>query len=227
MHLCTVWITSNFITEHGLHKEYLFTNSWGQSLLKCTIMLAFYIIITAKYRWKIASYGTLQSDCFPHEPLYNTLNLISLWEWTCNHKTQNTSSGVARTFGARGQRTFEALVPPFSFLFLPFLLFLCVFRGPFSSWAPGHCPPMPPNRYATEHVSSIHAFRWRLFYSPWSFCEQKNSLCLLMLLNITQAAMLRPFFKWDKVYTVCWTSFYLPIVYDFMSNWINLQRSEE
>ena len=39
--------------------------------------------------------------------------------------------------------------PPFSFLYLPFLPFLSVSRGPFSSGAPGHCPPMPPTRYAT------------------------------------------------------------------------------
>ena len=39
----------------------------------------------------------------------------------------------------------------FSFLFFHFLfcLSLSPSRGPFSSWAPGHCPPMPPSRYAT------------------------------------------------------------------------------
>ena len=42
----------------------------------------------------------------------------------------------------------------FSFLFLFFLSFFFFFLslslgGPFSSGAPGHCPPMPPSRYAT------------------------------------------------------------------------------
>ena len=40
--------------------------------------------------------------------------------------------------------------PPFSFYYLPFLLFSMSAGAPFSSGAPGHCPPMPPTRYATE-----------------------------------------------------------------------------
>ena len=44
----------------------------------------------------------------------------------------------------------------FSFLFYSsFSFFLSFFflslGGPFSSGAPGHCPPMPPSRYATEN----------------------------------------------------------------------------
>ena len=42
---------------------------------------------------------------------------------------------------------------PFLFVFLSFLFFIFFFSlslgGPFSSGAPGHCPPMPPSRYAT------------------------------------------------------------------------------
>ena len=37
----------------------------------------------------------------------------------------------------------------FFFFFLFFILFFPLSRGPFSSGAPGHCPPMPPSRYAT------------------------------------------------------------------------------
>ena len=38
----------------------------------------------------------------------------------------------------------------FSFLFFSSFAFLVSFSGaPFSSGAPGHCPPMPPSRYAT------------------------------------------------------------------------------
>ena len=34
--------------------------------------------------------------------------------------------------------------------FLSFFFFFCLsFGGPFSSGAPGYCPPMPPSRYAT------------------------------------------------------------------------------
>ena len=40
----------------------------------------------------------------------------------------------------------------FLFFFLFYYSFCCCclsFGGPFSSGAPGHCPPMPPSRYAT------------------------------------------------------------------------------
>ena len=49
----------------------------------------------------------------------------------------------------------------FSFLFFSFLYFLfCLsLGGPFSSGATGHCPSMPPSRYATEY---------RLFFQPES-----------------------------------------------------------
>ena len=40
-------------------------------------------------------------------------------------------------------------VPPFICLFSSFL---SVSWGPFSSGAPGHCPPMPPTRYATAYI---------------------------------------------------------------------------
>ena len=51
------------------------------------------------------------------------------------------------------------------FLFLFFFLFYSSFfclslGGPFSSGAPGHCPPMPPSRYATGGQE---------FYFPHSF----------------------------------------------------------
>ena len=46
----------------------------------------------------------------------------------------------------------------FCFFFFSILhfLFFPLSRGPFSSGAPGHCPPMPPSRYATGHVWIQH-----------------------------------------------------------------------
>ena len=43
----------------------------------------------------------------------------------------------------------------FFFYFFSFLHFFFVSfsGGPFSSRAPGHCPPMPPSRYATAYTS--------------------------------------------------------------------------
>ena len=41
----------------------------------------------------------------------------------------------------------------FSFLFFSSFSILSLSRGPFSSGAPGHCPPMPPSRYATDEIS--------------------------------------------------------------------------
>ena len=38
---------------------------------------------------------------------------------------------------------------PFFFSILHFLFFPRLSGGPFSSGVPGHCPPMPPSRYAT------------------------------------------------------------------------------
>ena len=51
--------------------------------------------------------------------------------------------------------SFLSLFPFFPFNFLSFFLFflscfLSLSRGPFSSGAHGHCPPMPPSRYATD-----------------------------------------------------------------------------
>ena len=42
----------------------------------------------------------------------------------------------------------------FSFSFLFFIFFFPLsLRGPSSSGAPGHCPPMPPSRYATDWIT--------------------------------------------------------------------------
>ena len=38
----------------------------------------------------------------------------------------------------------------FSFLFLFFIFFFGLSRGPLYLRAPGHCPSMPPSRYATD-----------------------------------------------------------------------------
>ena len=43
--------------------------------------------------------------------------------------------------------------PPLPFLYLPFLPFLSLRGTLYSSGTPGHCPPMPPTRYATGHSS--------------------------------------------------------------------------
>ena len=43
----------------------------------------------------------------------------------------------------------------FSFLFFIFIFFLSL-GGPFSYGAPGHCPPMPPSRYATVNRQSYN-----------------------------------------------------------------------
>ena len=43
----------------------------------------------------------------------------------------------------------------FSFLFLFFFFLSLSLEGPFSSGAPGHCPPMPPSCYATAPVQLI------------------------------------------------------------------------
>ena len=63
-------------------------------------------------------------------------------------------------------RVFEKFRSLFSFRFLFFLFFFFSFHilhflflslslgGPISSGAPGHCPPMPPSRYATETKQS-------------------------------------------------------------------------
>ena len=58
-------------------------------------------------------------------------------------QNENVPSGVARMFGVRGQRTLRATRPSL-FFYLPFLLFSLSVGTPFSSGAPGHCPPMPP-----------------------------------------------------------------------------------
>ena len=65
------------------------------------------------------------------------------------------SSGVAWTFGARGQQTLWGPCPSPFFCFLPFLLFLSVSRdrSPFSSGTPGYCPSMPLTRYATVGIT--------------------------------------------------------------------------
>ena len=46
----------------------------------------------------------------------------------------------------------------FSFSFFFSFLFGLSLRGPFSSGAPGHCPPMPPSCYATD-LRYLHA-KW-------------------------------------------------------------------
>ena len=70
-------------------------------------------------------------------------------------------SGHRRMFTACGQWTLLAPAPPFIiFLYLPFLLFSLSVRAPFSSGAPGHCPPMPPTPYATEEQAEI-CFIWK------------------------------------------------------------------
>ena len=56
------------------------------------------------------------------------------------------TSGVARTFGARGERTLRVPRPS---IFFSFSSSSSPFWGPFSFGAPGHRPPMPPTRYAT------------------------------------------------------------------------------
>ena len=44
----------------------------------------------------------------------------------------------------------------FFFSFLSFIFFFFVsLGGLFSSGAPGHCPPMPPSRYATEFIQDF------------------------------------------------------------------------
>ena len=58
-------------------------------------------------------------------------------------------SGVARTFGARGQQTLRGPRPSFLFSLSSFSPFSLSLGAPVSSGAPGHCPPMPPTRYAT------------------------------------------------------------------------------
>ena len=50
-----------------------------------------------------------------------------------------------------------------SFLFfIVFCLGAPLAPGPFSSGAPGHCPPMPPSRYATE--SNVYKFALEMLY---------------------------------------------------------------
>ena len=50
-------------------------------------------------------------------------------------------------------REFENFCSLFSFFLFFFLFYSSLFSlslgGPFSSWAPGHCPPMPPSHYTT------------------------------------------------------------------------------
>ena len=48
------------------------------------------------------------------------------------------------------------------FFFFFFFFFCLSFGGPFSSGAPGHCPPMPPSRYATGSVAVATA-SWNTF----------------------------------------------------------------
>ena len=69
----------------------------------------------------------------------------------------------------------------FSFLFFFFFSFLhflfCLFlEGPFSSRAPGHCPPMPPSRYATGEMDNNELNPYSTCSSCWdSICEPLTS----------------------------------------------------
>ena len=50
-----------------------------------------------------------------------------------------------------------------AFLFYSsFSFFVCLSRGPLKLRAPGHCPPMPPSRYATVHTEYPAACRLQL-----------------------------------------------------------------
>ena len=84
--------------------------------------------------------------------------ITSVWFWYFCHLLGLT--GIYRvgapvwTF-----ETFRSLFLPFPFFlfdFFPFF-FLSLPLGPCSSGAPGHCPPMPPSRYATDAVGHSHS----------------------------------------------------------------------
>ena len=83
-------------------------------------------------------------NCMPHHFFFMrkyvtfvTREKLSLCQW--------------RSEDVRGPWTTDSPgpAPPLSFLYLPFLIFSLSVGARFSSGAPGHCPPMPPTRYAT------------------------------------------------------------------------------
>ena len=62
--------------------------------------------------------------------------------------------------------------PPFSFLFFLFFFSSLSLGAPFSSGAPGHCPPMPPARYATGHEQfKTRSYFIRVLF-PFVFSEE-------------------------------------------------------
>ena len=93
-------------------------------------------------------------------------------------------------------RVFEKLCFLFSFLFFFLFVFhssfyfcLSLFRGPFSSGAPGHCPPMPPSRYATAlcYISFSIVVGYITLYVIW-FCNvqvtQINIIIIIIIIII-------------------------------------------
>ena len=95
-----------------------------------------------------------------------------------------------------------------SFLFFLFFFFLHIFvslshRGPFSSGAYGHCPPMPPSRYATGPPWVFKKFRSLFSFLPFPFfsfvffifsssLSLSLSLCLSVCLSLSLSLSLSP-----------------------------------
>ena len=91
------------------------------------------------------------------------------------------------------------LGPPSGYLknvvlsFLPFYLFFLFFIFFFSSLsgAPGHCPPMPPSRYAT---GSVPLSLWAYLWSEWRHSSDRNRiLTWIVTFSIHLEEQLTPF----------------------------------
>ena len=82
--------------------------------------------------------------------------ITSVWFWYFCHLLGLT--GIYRVGPPSGHlKRFVLSFFLFLFFFLILIFFLSLPLGPFSSGAPGHCPPMPPSRYATDAVGHSHS----------------------------------------------------------------------
>ena len=75
------------------------------------------------------------------------ITIVWFWYFLSSTETHRDISGGGPS------RYLKSFILSFLFFCFSFLFFIFIFvvflRGPLSSGAPGHCPPMPPSRYAT------------------------------------------------------------------------------
>ena len=75
----------------------------------------------------------------------------------------------------------------FSILHFLFFLSLSLSGAPFSSGAPGHCPPMPPSRYATDHDVPFQTYSSDLTFNITFWHTLRHSACVSSCVCCTRA----------------------------------------